>query len=272
MNSISFYTGQVSHQRFQSVRHRLNYKIAYVLVDLDRMSSANESSWVLGVGKGGLMSVRAHDHGDGKASDLAVWVRDYLHKNGVDKPAAGIQLLTLPRMFGYVFNPISVYFVTDEKCRLHHILYEVNNTFGERHFYLCATQESGGLRRHSCDKEFYVSPFFDVKGHYQFSVRPPNDTLALRIEYFDDSKRRSMTANLSARKKPVTNWNAVSILAQFPLMTLGVLAAIQWEALKLMIKGARFRPHIQHSESSGHNVNAVRETKITLTDTKEEVA
>lgn len=272
MSAISFYTGRVSHQRLGAIRHGLNYNIAYVLADLDRMVAGNACSWLLGVGQRGLMSVRARDHGDGETNDLAEWVRNYLQMNNVQKPADRIDLLTLPRMFGYVFNPVSVYFISEENTGLHHVLYEVNNTFGERHFYLCATENSAGRDRHSCDKEFYVSPFLDVKGHYKFTLQPPNKSLALTIEYFDDSNRPAMTAHLIATKKRVTNWSAVSILAQFPLMTFGVFAAIQWEALKLLIKGARVRPHVRRNENLGDNVSADCDAQLNSINNQKDAA
>ncbi|MEZ5893415.1 MAG: DUF1365 domain-containing protein [Parvularculaceae bacterium] len=243
MTAVSFYTGHVTHRRFADVNHRLRYRIAYVLVDLDRLPEANEASFLLGAGRGGIMSVKAKDHGDGKTGDLAAWARTLLHESGVEQKAARIELLTLPRMYGFVFNPISVYFIYDNEGALHHVLYEVNNTFGERRFYLCPAEDGAQIVRHDCAKTLYVSPFLDVNGRYRFSLRPPGDTLALRIHYDAADHPKALTAMLAVERKPVTNWTAMKIILGFPLMTLGVVAAIHWEALKLLVKGVRYRPH-----------------------------
>ena len=250
MSAVSFYKGCITHQRLDGLRHRFAYKLAYVLVDLDAIDEAHAQSSILSIGRGGVMSVLARDHGDRTSPDLAQWVRRFLTQQGVDQQASTIKLLTMPRMFGYVFNPISVYFIFDADQNLHHVLYEVNNTFGDRHFYLCATDGGDRRHHHSCDKEFYVSPFFDVEGAYQFCVHAPEEKVALTIDYQKREDQPAMTAHLTAERVAVTNMSAALILAQFPFMTLGVMAAIHWQALKLMIKGARFRQYEETNRSA----------------------
>jgi DUF1365 family protein len=242
MSAASFYIGEVRHRRFGRPAHRLRYRIAYVLVDLDRMGEADAQSQLLSVDRGGVMSVRARDHGPGDADDLAGWVRGLLRAHGVKEPAARIELLTLPRMFGFVFNPLSVYFIRGAHDAIHHVLYEVSNTFGERHVYLCPARETGGALAHEAAKRFYVSPFFDVDGRYRFRVTPPGDALAVAIRYLDAAGRPALTALLTGRRAPVSDATCLKILASLPLMTLGVVAGIHWEALKLWLKGARYRP------------------------------
>lgn len=242
MSGAAFYTGHVSHRRFSSPSHGLRYRLAYVLVDLDRMDEANRLSRYLGMGHSGLMSVTAKDHGGG-GNDLAGFVRELLRQHNVGQGSARIELLTLPRMFGYVFNPISVYFIYDAHDVLHHVIYEVNNTFGERQFYLCPTLEHGGVHRHSSDKAMYVSPFMDETGGYDFFLRPPADKTSLAIHYKDGDGKVALRAQLALRRAPITNASALGILLKFPLITLGVIAGIQWHAIKLLLKGARYRPH-----------------------------
>lgn len=242
MSPVSFYTGDVSHIRVSGPRHRLRYRIAYIALDLDRIAEADACSRYLGVERPGLMSFHACDHGDGAATDLARWVRDKAKSSGVEQECARIELLTLPRMFGYVFNPISVYFLFDATGALHHILYEVNNTFGGRHFYFAEPNSADPKLPHHAKKELYVSPFFDVEGGYEFSVRPPGDTIFLNVDYHNRDGSKALNARLDATRREVTDREALKILAGFPLMTLGVVAAIHWEALKLFFKGARFRP------------------------------
>jgi DUF1365 family protein len=164
----------------------LRYRIAYLLLDLDRLEEAGRLARFLQYRKSaGLISFDPRDHGEGETEELAAWVRTFVANQGVQEDVSRIELLTLPRMFGYVFNPVSVYFLYDQAGEIHHVLYEVGNTFGERHFYLCAADLSDGLCRHECDKAFYVSPFFDQRGRYEFIVRPPSDKVALSISYRD---------------------------------------------------------------------------------------
>lgn len=254
MSAVSFYTGEVSHIRVSGPRHRLRYRIAYVLVDLDRIVEANAHSRFLGVGKPSLMSVRARDHGDGDTEDLAGWVRDKAKAEGVAQDCARIELLTLPRMFGYVFNPISVYFLYDGNDVLHHILYEVNNTFGGRHFYLTRPNASEPLMPHHASKQLYVSPFFDVEGGYEFTIQPPAETVFLNINYLNKSGAKTLNARLLADRRNVTDTDCLKVLIGFPLMTMGVIAAIHWEALKLWIKGAKFRPEPKDKEDVVANI------------------
>lgn len=237
-----YYVGKVSHRRFGDVSHFLRYRIAYLLLDLDRLDEARGLTRFLAIAKGGLMSFNPLDHGDGQSRDLAKWVREFVAGQGVRESADRVELLTLPRMFGYVFNPISIYFIRNDADELHHVLYEVGNTFGERHFYLCAADEDEGVCRHDCDKAFYVSPFFDKRGHYKFILQPPAETMKLAISYRADGAER-MRASLVGAARPITAGSTLGLLVRFPLMTIGVIAGIHWEALKLFIKGARYHSH-----------------------------
>ncbi len=247
MSAAAFFTGHIAHRRFSSPGHHLRYKLAYVLVDLDRTDEANQLSRHLGFNRSGLMSVAAKDHGDGR-TDLAGFIRDLLHKYDISEEATRIALLTLPRMFGYVFNPISVYFLYDAHNALHHVVYEVNNTFGERQFYVCPTLDDAGIHRHSSDKAMYVSPFMDETGGYDFTLRPPGEQIKLGIYYKDKDGKELLRADLALSHVPVTNASALGILARFPLMTLGVVVGIHWNALKLLVKGARYRVHTPRPE------------------------
>lgn len=242
MSAVAFYTGHVSHRRLTKPGHKLRYKLAYVLLDLDQLDQADQLSCYLGVGRSGLMSVQSKDHGNG-GSDLAGFVRNLLRQHGVKHSAFQIKLLTLPRMFGFVFNPISVYFIHDAAGDLHHVIYEVNNTFGERQFYVCPTVEDNKGHRHSSDKAMYVSPFMDETGRYDFYLQPPDKKTALTIHYKDLDNKEMLRAHLALERAPVSNRSALGILVNFPLMTLGVVAGIYWHAMKMLIKGARYRFH-----------------------------
>ena len=240
--AAQFYVGQVSHRRFGRVSHKLRYRIAYVLLDLDRLHDAGRLTRLLKIGAGGLLSFNPRDHGDGESTDLAEWVRNFIASRGVSEPASKIELLTLPRMFGYVFNPISVYFIRNHQGDLHHVLYEVGNTFGERHFYLCPAEVKQNVCAHECEKAFYVSPFFEQAGRYKFTLQPPSDRVSLNISYRMGETDR-MNADLIGTARPVTTGTALGLLLRFPLMTIGVIMGIHWEALRLVLKGARYHRH-----------------------------
>ena len=241
MSAIDFYYCEVSHRRFGAAAHRLRYRLAYALVDLDLREEANARTRLFGFDDSRMLSVRTSDHGDGRADGLADWVREHLAANGVCDPCTRILLFTLPRMFGYVFNPISVYFIYGEGENPHHILYEVDNTFGDRHFYLAKVDENAPAAPHRLRKAFYVSPFFDVDGIYRFVVKPPDETLSLNIHYRDGAGEKALTAALRGRRHAATDWRCLKIMSMFPLMTFGVIAAIHWEAFLLFLKGARYR-------------------------------
>ncbi len=218
------------------------------------------------------MCVLAKDHGEGGKSDLARWARLFLKDRKVEQDCARVQLLTLPRMFGYVFNPISAYFFYDQCGTLHHILYEVNNTFGGRNFYLAEAEAIGERHTHECSKTFYVSPFFDVEGKYRFSLRPPCETVGLSIEYVTHDGTVALKARLTGKRRPATAWQSLKILLSFPLMTIGVIAAIHWEALLLFIKGAKFRrAPTQQAESGVFAATRAASRKRNMALTKEAI-
>lgn len=254
-----FYKGVVSHRRFGKPAHSLRYRIAYLLIDLDRLEEAGRLSRFLRIGRGPFLSFDPRDHGEGKTDDLAGWVRAYLRSKGVEAEASSIGLMTLPRILGYVFNPVSVYFIRDGNNSLEYILYEVGNTFGERHFYLCPVVPEAGTVRQSCDKAFYVSPFFNTRGQYEFRITEPAETFRLSIRYSEGGMER-LSAGLAGNAAPLNTRSSLGLLLSLPFMTLGVTFAIHWEALKLWLKGARYHRHEKKADtpsfSLGHSAGA----------------
>ncbi|MEX6633282.1 DUF1365 domain-containing protein [Hyphococcus lacteus] len=236
-----FYKGSVFHARLTAPLHKFRYKIAYICVDLDEIARAPAISKLFGWRKRRPISIDPKNYGDGQTGNLAGWVREMLSGQGITTPATRIELLTIPKIFGYVFNPISIYYIYDGE-KLHHLIYEVNNTFGGRHHYFAATKPDGGVQFHRCTKALYVSPYFDVKGYYEFEIIPPRDKISLDIDYFDDHDTLAMKASFSGKKLPITDRQCLKILLAFPFMTVGVVVAIHWEALKLFLKGARLKP------------------------------
>ena len=237
----AIYTGEVVHRRLRPKRHRLRYKVFYVLLDLDQIDLLSRSLMVFSHNRFNLFGFCDRDHGDGSKTPLRQQVDDHLRNAGIE--AGGpIQLLTMPRMLGYAFNPLSIYFCHRIDGSLAAIQYEVNNTFGQRHNYLVSvTTAPNAVVRQESPKSLYVSPFMTTDMTYSFAVVPPGERLVISITA-RDAKGPLIAANLIARRRPLTNASLVGTLFTYPLMTLKVIASIHWEALRLWLKGVPLEP------------------------------
>ena len=150
-----------------------------------------------------------------------------------------IRLITFPRTEFFSFSPLSIWVALDPNGSVSGLIYEVNNTFGERHSYVANAKDLG--LTHEASKQFHVSPFFDISGNYRFTVTHDVDGIELLIENIEDGKRLH-TAALHLKRKAVTNASLIKFVLTSPLSGIGVMAAIHWEALKLFIKGMKYRP------------------------------
>lgn len=236
--AASLYVGRTTHHRLAPRPHRFSYGLFQLLVDVDRLGTAFAGLKLIRRGRFGLFSFDARDHGARDGGSLRAWVEAKLREAGVAASARRIRLLTFPRLFGFVFNPLSIFFVHDEAERLEAVIYEVNNTFGQTHAYVAPTT-GAPIEQHCADKTFYVSPFFGVDGGYRFRLRPPGDQFTLVIVK-QVAGTVDFVANLTTKRAPLTDSRLLSLSFTMPLMTLGVVAAIHWEALRLWIKGAPF--------------------------------
>lgn len=226
----------VAHHRFRPRRHQLRYRVFSLLIDLDAIKGGSTGVRLLSYNRANVFSVYESDHGDG-AGDLVGWARNTMTAAGLTLNIGRIRLLTFPRIFGYVFNPISIYFCDDPAGRLGVIIYEVNNTFGQRHFYVLRTpaESATGLLQQECQKSLYVSPFNDVAGRYHFRTCTPGDRLFVAIEHCVAGEL-VLTASQKGRKRVLTDRALMWTLLAYPCMTVKVMAAIHWEALKIWWK------------------------------------
>jgi len=236
----SLYVGKTTHARLAPRPHSFSYGLFQLLIDVDRIDEAVRGLRTLSHGRFGLFSFDERDHGARDGSPLRPWVLAKLAEAGLAVSAARIRLLSFPRMLGFVFNPISIFFVEDVEGRLEAVIYEVNNTFGQTHAYV-APAAGAACERQEADKKLYVSPFYGVEGAYRFLVTPPAETFDLVIAKSVDG-RPDFTATLSAQRRDLTDAVLVKLFFAMPLMTLGVVAAIHWQALILWLKGAPFGP------------------------------
>ena len=246
MSRSAIYESVVRHRRFQPMGHELRYGVWSMLVDLDEIDDLARRNPVLSRNRFNLVSFHDRDHGPRDGSDLRSWFEAHLERAGVDLQGGSVRMLVFPRILGYTFNPITVWFGYHRDGRLRAVLYEVHNTFGDAHSHLAIVDddvESGDrLPRHGFDKTLHVSPFFDQVGRYRITLAPPADEYRIVIEYLDEHGARLLTASQHGRRVEMTPWTLVKQFFTKPLVTLKVIAGIHWEALKLWRKGARYRP------------------------------
>ena len=242
--AASLYVGKVMHARLKPKAHRFVYRVFSLLIDLDRLEEANSASRLFSVGRFNLVSFDARDHGVG-TGPLAGQIREALKRARIDLAGGRILLLCYPRILGYVFNPLATYWCYDAGGALKAVVYEVTNTFHERHAYVAPVADGelgpAGLRQ-SRDKLMYVSPFLDMGMSYAFRLRPPGESVRLRI-LESDAEGPILSATFAGEREPLTSAALLKLCLRFPLMTVKVIAAIHWEALRLWIKGIALAEH-----------------------------
>lgn len=237
----ALFLGTVMHRRVRPVEHRLSYRVFSLLVDLDELPALDRGLRLFAYNRPGLLSFHDRDHGPGDGAPLKPWVRRQLGAAGIEAEGP-VRILCFPRVLGYVFNPLCVWFCHQADGGLAAVLYEVNNTFSQRHFYLIpAASPRDGTVRQRCAKAFYVSPFMDMATDYEFRIRPPGSSVAISIRQ-TDAAGAVFFASHTARRAALTDRALLKAYFGHPLMTFKVIAGIHWEALKLWRKGMRVRP------------------------------
>jgi DUF1365 family protein len=251
----ALYTGTVMHARLRPKQHRLSYKVFSLLLDLDELPALDRSLRLFGHNRGKIFSFHDKDHGDG-SGDLRGWAEGLLRATGIEERRPTIRVLCYPRLWGYVFNPLTVFFCFDTAGQLLAILYEVTNTFGERRTYVI--RPDGHLPiEHSCAKELYVSPFVPMECVYNFHIVPPGEGVLIRIDE-TDTEGLLLRASFAGQREPLTNGTLLRALLAHPLMTLKVSFGIHWEALKLWRKGVPVVRHQAAAERVATSIVAAR--------------
>ena len=238
------YFGDVMHARLKPVGHRFSYRVMSLLIDLDRLDEVDRQSPLFGVNRAALYSFNEADHGDRDGSSLRAYAQRCAAERGIDLTGGRVRLLCYPRLLGYTFNPLSVYFCRRADGGLALLIYEVRNTFGDIHAYALAVKPDeispAGVRQQQ-DKLFYVSPFVEMAMRYHFRVSPPADDVKLRI-LETDNEGPLLAATFHGRRRALTTAALLRSLVALPLVTFKIVAAIHWEALRLWLKGARLVP------------------------------
>lgn len=239
--AAALYPARVSHRRRVPPYYRFVYRVFYLLLDVDRIAEAARGLRLFSHNRFNLLAFHDTDHGNGERGGLRAWAERVLTEAGIALEGGRIRLLCLPRVLGFGFNPISLWYCEHRDGSLRAVIAEVRNTFGEKHAYLLA---SGGAPMpyplaQDKDKCFHVSPFFDLVGRYRFLLSEPGERLRLVIHESREGQP-ILDATLAAERRALSDSAVLGQVLRVPLMTLKVVGAIHWQALKIWLRGARF--------------------------------
>jgi DUF1365 family protein len=243
-DAAALYVGDVMHARLKPVGHRFSYRVMSLLIDLDRLEVADRQTPLFGVNRRALYSFHEADHGDRDGSSLRLYAQRCAAEHGIDLTGGRVLLLCYPRLFGYTFNPLSVYYCYRVDGQPALLIYEVRNTFGDIHAYVLPVARGdispAGIRQ-TQDKRFYVSTFVEMTMRYHFRVMLPQDRVKLRI-LETNSDGPLLSATFNGQRRILTTRELLRSFFSLPLVTLKIIAAIHWEALRLWLKGVRLVP------------------------------
>ena len=235
----SIYIGNVIHKRFKPKIHFFKYKVFSILLDISEIDILDKSLKIFSYNKFNIVSFYDVDHGPRDGTSIKEWVIKNLNDNRINTENIKIKLLCYPRIFGYVFNPLSVFFIYNKNSELISILYEVKNTFGEQHTYVFKTKENENYIKHTCKKKFHVSPFIEMDCTYFFKILKPSEKISVIIDQYDE-EGKLLYASQDGDRIEFNNKNLVLSYLRHPLMTFKIIVAIHFEAFKLWTKGIKF--------------------------------
>ena len=234
----------VTHQRLQPFKYSFKYSLISFYIYYDELKSLDASISFFSYNKFNFFSFHEKDHGYRDHRSLKQFVTDILSKNSIQYNKLKFSVLCFPRIFGYVFNPLSVIFCFEQDVLIA-ILYEVKNTFNEQHTY-CFTNKDFSKKpiyKHRCKKKFYVSPFIKMNSYYKFSTQPPSDKLSLLIEQFNIKDEKVLAASQIGKRTYFTSATILKSFFKNPLMTFRVFFGIHYQALKIFFKGGKYYAH-----------------------------
>lgn len=232
------YAGDVVHKRLAPVRHELRYRVFNLFADIDDLPALGRKLRLFGYNAFNLFSISDRSHGPGDGTPLKDHLWSLVRASPMANRVTRIFIFCYPRVLGYVFNPLTVYYGFDANDDLCLMIYEVNNTFGGRHSYVIPVEGGDGQ---SCPKRLYVSPFNAVEGHYGFRFSVPGERMALGVSLATDAGP-VLKAYVSGRREPLTDANLLRSFLRIPFLTFKVMAAIHLQAARLWIKGLRLKP------------------------------
>jgi DUF1365 family protein len=229
------------HQRLRPRPHKFEYRGYWFVFDIDEIDAIARRLRLFSRNKFNLFSFHDLDYGDRTRASLRGQIEQHLAEAGFAPDGGAIRLLTLPRVFGYVFNPLSVFFIHSLDGGLRAILWEVSNTFGGRHsYFIPVIDPDASAIRQSCAKKMHVSPFLEMDMSYSFRVSPPADRTIVSI-VGADSAGALLVATMNGERRELCDTALLRTFARTPFMTLKVISAIHWEAFRLWVKGVGLR-------------------------------
>ncbi len=235
--STCLYVGEVVHRRLAPVHHELRYKVYNLFIDVNEIDAVAKRLKFLSYNRFNLFALSDIKFGRGNGTSIKdhAWSLAMQSQNG--QHIKRIFMFCYPSVLGRIFNPLTAYYCLDADDQLQLMIYEVSNTFGERHSYVVPVD---GTTSQSCEKRFYVSPFNKVEGHYDFTLSAPNEQLKLAIR-LTDSNGPCLNAWFSGKRVELSDRALLSSFFSLPLLPLKILGGIHWEALKLWLKGMRLQ-------------------------------
>ena len=239
IKSSCIYNGHVVHKRFKPKKHFFKYKVFSLLIDLSEIQQLEKELTLFSYNKFNILSFYDVDHGPRDGSSLINWVKENMIKNHISIEGISIKILCYPRIWGYVFNPLSVFFIYDKNSNLISILYEVKNTFDEQHTYIFKLQKTDKLIQHKCKKKFHVSPFIEMDCTYFFKITEPGEKISVYIDQCDNEDKL-LVALQEGVKLNLNNKNLLKSYFFHPLMSFKIIFAIHFEAFRLWTKGIKF--------------------------------
>jgi len=258
----AIYVGTVAHKRVRPKRHQLRYRVFSLLLDLDELGELDRRLGLFAHNRWAPIAFHDSDHGPATGEPLRPWVERHLSQAGLAPDGGAIRLLCYPRIFGYVFNPLSVFFCYRQDGTLSAILYEVCNTYRERHTYVIPVDTSDRpVIRQTCGKALYVSPFIGMDTDYHFRIVPPGEGVNIVIRQ-EDAEGLLLAASFRGERTLLSRRSLTRCLAGFPLLTMKITAAIHWEAFRLWLKGVRVFPHTPAAEAVRSSVEPITAAKL----------
>jgi len=256
--SPSLCTGEVMHARTRPTRNVFRYPVFYLRLPLSQLNLLKAPG--LAINRRGICQMLNRDHGPMDGTDLLIWSRQVLAAHDLADVTAGgeVVLQTMPRLFGYAFNPVSFFFCYDINTQLRAVIAEVSNTFGERYNYVVTHADHRPIKSHDrmkARKSFHVSPFFPLNGEYEFrfggTPQAPVAIINYDVAGTDGAAARHHDANrgdghyglrtwLRGDAAPLTGQTLRRAIWRFPLLTFGVITRIHWQALRLWIHKVTF--------------------------------